>query len=382
MGVDFRCDRCGKLLCTSAGGATKLKCPTCGRGSCVPQHLSALPRPNVPAGAGSAHADSQPQVIVEDQDVAFGVMARIMPWVISGFFHLGILVILGFVTIVLIKSPPMESAAGPVEINTLVTDPPVEPVRPPAQGEDPETTFRNATDSKLFTGIKNDPVKGPPVATKDTRIVVDVPITKGGSGRAGRRPGLDDRVKKWKPTVRIDDRKISNAYHIVYVIDRSGSMLDGLEQVKQEMARSIRFLRADRGQTFHALFFSDGEPKENPTRRLVAPTDAEKIAAVRFMRTVQAGSKTGRTNPIPALQRAFRVLNQAPDKPEGKVIYLLTDGEFYDNEDVFKAIHQLNATGKVRVHTALYGSRNARAKDVLQRIATANRGTFRVIEDR
>jgi len=62
----------------------------------------------------------------------------------------------------------------------------------------------------------------------------------------------------------------------------------------------------------------------------------------------------------------------------------LTESQFYDNEDVFKAIRRLNAAGKVRVHTALYGNRNgnAMAKKTLQRIATANRGTFKVIEDR
>ena len=52
------------------------------------------------------------------------------------------------------------------------------------------------------------------------------------------------------------------AHHVVYVIDRSGSMLDTLDQVKRELLRSIS--RLEDTQTFHVIFFGRGPPQEGP----------------------------------------------------------------------------------------------------------------------
>ncbi len=54
---------------------------------------------------------------------------------------------------------------------------------------------------------------------------------------------------------------------IVYVVDRSGSMLDTFQYVRQELKRSISALR--RTQKFHVIFFSSGMV-ENTPKRLVS----------------------------------------------------------------------------------------------------------------
>jgi len=163
--------------------------------------------------------------------------------------------------------------------------------------------------------------------------------------------------------------------HVVYVVDRSGSMLDTLEMVKHEMRRSIGQLNEE--QSFHIIFYAKGEPKELPQKKLLKATMESKRAAAKYLRRVQA---QGMTDPVPALLRAFAVLARA--KGKGKVIYLLTDGEFSDNEKVLATIRKLNAGGKVSVNTILHHHQGQAAVDVLRKIASQNGGRFKFVEPR
>ncbi len=60
------------------------------------------------------------------------------------------------------------------------------------------------------------------------------------------------------------------AHHVVFVIDRSGSMIDTFDYVRQEMIASISRLSAQ--QNFHIILFAAGPPIENGPRRLVPAT--------------------------------------------------------------------------------------------------------------
>jgi len=51
-------------------------------------------------------------------------------------------------------------------------------------------------------------------------------------------------------------------------------MLDTFDEVRKEMLRSISRLSA--AQTFHVVFCAEGQPQENPPRRLVYAKDEEK----------------------------------------------------------------------------------------------------------
>ncbi len=164
------------------------------------------------------------------------------------------------------------------------------------------------------------------------------------------------------------------ADHIVYLLDRSGSMLDTLDLVRHEVFKSITRLRAD--QTFHVIFFATGRPMENPPRRLVYATEDHKREAGKYLKTVYA---QGRTDPLPAVQRAFQVLARTPNRKRGKAICLLTDGEFPDNELVLKTIRKLNARREVTVHTVLHHFKSPAAVAVLRRIAADSGGKFKYV---
>jgi hypothetical protein len=184
-------------------------------------------------------------------------------------------------------------------------------------------------------------------------------FTSGGGGTAARFMGIP-----------------GSAYHIVYVTDRSGSMLDSLDDVKAEIIRSISRLQPV--QTFHIIFFASGKPIETEPKTLIYANEASKRQALVSLRKVVA---EGQTDPMPALRRAFEVLAQAPNKNRGKLIYLLTDGEFPDNDEVLKQLRVLNKDKAVCINTVLYKHRSESSVAVLEAIAKENRGVFKFIED-
>ena len=51
MTVDFRCEKCGKLLSVDAAEGSSVRCPHCNKKVQVPAALAALPRPQVPPGS-------------------------------------------------------------------------------------------------------------------------------------------------------------------------------------------------------------------------------------------------------------------------------------------------------------------------------------------
>ena len=108
----------------------------------------------------------------------------------------------------------------------------------------------------------------------------------------------------------------SAAQNIVYVIDRSGSMLDTFDYVRRELAKSITALNAE--QDFHVIFFAAGAPIENPPKKFVSATDDKKKEAVSFLSTVRP---EGQSNPLPALTRAFDLLDKAAPAKKGKLTF-------------------------------------------------------------
>jgi len=154
------------------------------------------------------------------------------------------------------------------------------------------------------------------------------------------------------------------ARRIVYVVDRSGSMLTTIDGVKKELRQSIGKLR--RSQKFHVIFFNAGSPLENPPKRLVSAIQANKRSAYRFVDGIAAG---GGTDPRLALRRAFAV---DPD-----LIYFLTDGEF--DPKIVTLLSALNRNRRVRIFTIAYVSRTG--APLLERIAREHNGEYRFVSE-
>jgi hypothetical protein len=172
------------------------------------------------------------------------------------------------------------------------------------------------------------------------------------------------------------------ALHVVFCIDASGSMAFAtrngsvFDVVRSQMLTSIS--RLTPAQDFHVVMFEEGPPIELPTRKLQPVTLENRMAAAHWLNQViphGAGS-----DPVPALNRCFDTLNAA--KGKGKVIFLLTDGAFPNNDAVSRCIKNRNRAKDVHVFTYLYGPQ---ADDsiikLMKDIAIQNGGKYKNITE-
>jgi len=160
--------------------------------------------------------------------------------------------------------------------------------------------------------------------------------------------------------------EVRGVRRIVYVVDRSGSMITTFDLVKEELRRSVTELR--RSQQFHVIFFNAGAPVENPPKRLVAASRQQRESLFNFLETIRP---QGGTDPSSALRAAFAV--------EPDLIYFLTDGVIPEPGKVLNALDQWNADRRVRVYTFAFISREGH--ELLERIAREHHGEFKFISE-
>ncbi len=160
----------------------------------------------------------------------------------------------------------------------------------------------------------------------------------------------------------------AHARKVVFVCDASGSMLNKMATLKAELGKTVMALKPI--QSFNLIFFTGDKPLSLGDH-LVQATPEGKARAVRFLEDV---TTSGATEPTPGIEQAFR------EKPE--MIYLLTDGDFPDNDAVLNRIRLLNRDRKVRIHTIAFAGQSdtdGKFKELLHTVATENGGTYKCI---
>jgi len=381
MTLDFRCDKCGKMLKLEADPGAKVRCPNCHARTKVPALFGQLPRPNVPTGA-EAVAIPVKHESEEESQVALSAIGASMPWVLSAIMHVGVFLVMLFV--VMIASP---AAPQPVAGGTIIDYSPPTPmggfVRD--KGGDSQSAAPARRPVKKHAPRDDVIAAGP----SDSEVVLENPFDGRGTSLTGR--DLFDGNAPGRGFFGHEGPPIAGApMNIVYVVDRSGSMARSFEEVKSEMIRSIA--RLGPGQKFHVVLFGDGKTIEGPRRWLVACGIENKVAAAKFLSQQVA---QGSTTALVALKRAFAVLAAAP-AGEGKLIYLLSDGDFSGlaggsqyrtadgrtlsgNEAVLQWLADKNAGLKVCIQTVLLHSTDETAVKVLKAIARQNGGRFKYI---
>lgn len=155
------------------------------------------------------------------------------------------------------------------------------------------------------------------------------------------------------------------ARRLVYVVDRSGSMIDTFKYVQAELQRSISALR--RSQKFHVIFFNSGPPLESPPKRLVSAIDAHKEQFFRFLDTV---APRGGTRPEGAMNRA---LAMEPD-----LVYLLSDGVDFQ-PSLLPRLEEWNEDRRARIYTIAY--LDPTGGELLEQIAREHDGEFRFFSE-
>lgn len=163
---------------------------------------------------------------------------------------------------------------------------------------------------------------------------------------------------------------------IVYIVDRSGSMQEGNRwaDATSELLKSIESLNAD--QKFFVYLFSNAchpMPQMEGRNKLVSAT-AENKARFRKWISNQVPDET--TMPLSSVRRA---LNMRPD-----TIFLLTDGQFYDNTGEFLIrladLQAKRTKEKSQVINTIAFYCNFELEAMLQEIALAHNGTFRSVQ--
>ncbi len=158
------------------------------------------------------------------------------------------------------------------------------------------------------------------------------------------------------------------AHRIAYVCDASGSMINKMPALKVELNKALQHLKPVQG--FSVIFFRELKP-DSFSNVLMAATPETKARAGRF---VEDETTFGKTDPIPGIELAF--------KQQPEVIFLLTDGDFPDNDAVQVKIRLLNKDHRVRINTiAFVGSADTDVafKALLETIAQENGGTYKLV---
>ncbi len=156
------------------------------------------------------------------------------------------------------------------------------------------------------------------------------------------------------------------ARRIVYVVDRSGSMMGVFDDLRTELKNSIDRLR--KSQKYHVIFYSTDPPVEAPPARLVNAIRASKERTFAFIDETQPA---GMTQPIEAMRRAFQL------KPD--LIYFLSDGDIPEAELLKANLLEWNRDEDVRIFTIAYVSPAGR--QLLEEIAREHNGSFRFVSE-
>jgi len=159
--------------------------------------------------------------------------------------------------------------------------------------------------------------------------------------------------------------RTGNALRIAYVCDASGSMMDKIDLLKIELRKAIDGLQPV--QVFDVIFFQEKDVA-TAARSLVVANPDNKRKAYAFLEQIAAH---GSTDPIPALKLAF---DQRP-----QLIYLLTDGDFPDNQAVLQYIQGRNGDHKVKINTIAFVGRGEEYEKIMKKIAQDSGGVFKYV---
>lgn len=400
MALEFRCEKCGKLLSADGPTTEKIKCPYCKSKVQVPSALASLPQPQIHSSAAPPPPPPPPSPLAAPSDVfveepapegVMDTMAVLMPWVISLFFHAGVILILAFFTIVIANKSQAREVVAPevvaegVNGDGFAPGPGERDMGARSQLGERESTgwAQKAGPPVMGSGMGEDATGGAGEGGGEGSVI-GIPGSggMGGGGPGGTGPvapfGMTSGGPGTGPKALFFNLP-SAGHNIVFLADRSGSMYDTFDNVRAEILKSLS--RMDpKSQKFHIIFFAAGNPEENRAQTLVSANKENITEASKYLDNV---IPSGLTNPVPAIKRAFEVLSKAGGS-KTKVIFLLTDGEFPDNEAVLELLSTVNKDKSVIVNTILYtrlrADQTPQTVDVLTKIARENGGKFKFVE--
>lgn len=340
-------------------------------------------------------AEEDEELLDEDRDGVLEAMAIALPWAISVVFHFAIFVMLwafGTTNAAELDALAQQQAMAAAVVQTPGDDKPIGVPnpglamndRPTAQDRIKDPTadgfnmYEDSTGLSSYYGRsiagtgrgEGSDGAGSGLGTGGGRMIGSGAGGGGGGGplaRYGPPGGMGS-----GPVGFFGSGAGSGKGRVVYLIDRSGSMITTFDIVVREMIRSISALGT--GNEFHVVFFASGAPVELDAKRLVPATESNKRIAEAFLDNV---TPEGLTVPDKAFERAFQVTNSKGQNAQ--VIFMLTDGEF-DIEAVNLATRlnsRLPTDQRIEINTIAFLSEEG--KITLQRLAAENGGKYRFV---
>jgi hypothetical protein len=383
MQTTMICPACGETIAIELPQPSDdtQACPTCGQTLAIPSGIAELPTPQIPGQeASTLTATSAVEPDSPGPDDAAGeaahgeTSARMIPWMVSGAVHLAVALLLTVLIVISIPEPPEninppfvgDQSKIPAPMTTEEKTTKVTPVIKPTNTR----ISQNENQRSIDTGASAD---------QDMTIGyvgVGIGDTTPGWGEIG---GWNEGGDPWPPAGMFGNK----ADCVVYIIDRSGSMHGTFDDVEYELRRSITSLiyeppseeRDTIQQQFYVILFAADGAIEISGRSLVDATEDNKKDTLSALDRIEP---MGKTDPIPALERAFAAL-KGVSRNKTCAIELLTDGSFPDNAATLAAIEKLNGDRRIQVNTVLYGNRPVEAEAVLNEIATRNGGSYKYV---
>jgi hypothetical protein len=179
------------------------------------------------------------------------------------------------------------------------------------------------------------------------------------------------------------------ARSVIYVLDRNGSVAGTFDEIRTQAKESICRLVAR--QRFHVVCFAKGSYRELRAKRAVYATEDNKRLALKALDGIQAVGAG--SNPVPALEVAFKVIRDTPYKKG--LCYILTTQDFsaggYEykvpeggvltgNEAVLAWLRANNEDHSVRVYPCIFGPPpSADTEAFLKKLAEENKGRYKYV---
>jgi hypothetical protein len=311
------------------------------------------------------------------------------PWMASIIFHLGIGLLVLFLTWFIIKAAKSALDPEPIVIPTSFQDPGT-PGGVPNPGD--QNNNRDPAQDKIKDIAKADGWASSESKTNVSSYLSGAPgeqmadliaAGNGGStgGGGGNGFGGGGPISPYgTPGGGLGAGPKSSFYgtggsaaRIVYIIDHSGSLLDNFDFLREEVKRSVGNLLPI--QQFAVVAFSEEAEVLGPPNLQRATTDAKHDLEHRLEDIKAQGENDGMLLPFQhAFERAFDL------NPKPQLIYFLTDGAF--DAQLFDVVKSLNRDHKVKINTLAFVQSDPRYEEQLRKLATENGGVYKFVAEK
>ncbi len=319
-----------------------------------------------PAGEGYPQEEEEEETAAVGEEINV-MLLSLLPWGISILFHVGLIILAIFVVWTTSRIQKEEVIIPIARLSPTPGAPLTMKV----------TKKVNVTRKTRRTITKN-VVKPPTQFT--SQVKTDLALTGVAGGSPAKASPFDTAVQGGIRATMYGTG--GNARRLAYIIDASGSLIDTLPFVIEELKRSIGELSEK--QTFTIIFFQGDSAIEVPPSGL-HPADREYKQQVINWIDMDSGNivPTGQSNPVTALRMALKY------KPQ--LVFLLSDnitgyGQYELNQEkLLTEITKANS-GNTKINTIqfLYPDPLAKVglKPTMQQISEKTGGIYKFIDGR